>query len=475
MASIVAIVPWVLAGAETDDALRSHPQDFVGTLSCTSVSCHSRAESRSSQNEVSGHAYVLWMGRDAHYRDGRKAYDPRAVLERTSGDPHALAAQRILEPRFQEVLGRVSLRADGTQDARVYEKCAVCHDPLAIQSTVTPALSERDREAVEGIGCESCHGGGRRWLTEHYQRGVSRDRLNQLGMVDTKDLLVRSRLCAGCHVGSVDQDMNHDMIAAGHPPLRFEQASYEALIPQKHWDDRPQRMSEPNYEVRLWAAGRIAAAEATFTLLYGRAERAKHGPWPEFAEWNCFACHQPLQSEGKRQALAATSTSYVGVPAWQTWNTALATVVPQANTESLASSLKKLQDAMERSPLSDAMEIAMLTADAQRSLQHISLEQITRRGLLNALEKPSAATGWDELCQQFAALTAVERSQRDAGKPADERIRRQLRPIAEALKFDRPGIEWPAMFEGSGTMSMADVSRELESVRRALVSAEENR
>ena len=67
-------------------------------------------------------------------------------------------------------------------------------------------------------------------ISDHYQRDVSRERLAQLGMIDTKNLLVRAPTCASCHVGSADQDMNHDMIAAGHPPLRFEQASYEALL-----------------------------------------------------------------------------------------------------------------------------------------------------------------------------------------------------------------------------------------------------
>ena len=80
------------------------------------------------------------------------------------------------------------------------------------------------------IGCETCHGGARRWLSEHYQHDVGRDELASLGMIDTKNLLVRARVCAACHVGSAENDMNHDMIAAGHPPLHFELASYEALI-----------------------------------------------------------------------------------------------------------------------------------------------------------------------------------------------------------------------------------------------------
>src|SRR5262245_47946123 len=90
---VFLLLTTVVHGAEPASLIRPHPEDIMGTLTCTSVSCHGGAESRQTQNEISGHAYVLWLGRGAKYRDGRKSYDPRAVLERTGGDPHALAAQ----------------------------------------------------------------------------------------------------------------------------------------------------------------------------------------------------------------------------------------------------------------------------------------------------------------------------------------------------------------------------------------------
>ena len=92
-------------------------------------------------------------------------------------------------------------------------------------------------------------------------------------MVDTKNVLVRAALCASCHVGSAENDVTHDMLAAGHPPLRFEMASHQALIERKHWDDAA-ATAQPEYEVQLWAAGRIASAEAALDLLEGRAKRA---------------------------------------------------------------------------------------------------------------------------------------------------------------------------------------------------------
>src|SRR5262245_53036366 len=297
----------VVASARAADPwanVHVRPQDMVGTLSCSAVSCHGGGGPRYWSGAAAGGEYVYWLGHSGTYSDGRRPYDPRARLESSNGDPHALAGQRISSPRFQDVLRRASHRADGSVDASMYQKCARCHDPGSaarqpedISSTTQATTAEPIARNVTptGIGCETCHGGAKQWIAVHYERDISRERLLDLGMVDTKNLFLRARLCASCHVGSAENDMNHDMIAAGHPPLRFEQASFEALIGTKHWDDRPQRKTEPEFEVQLWAAGRIAAAEAALAVLEGRARRESGqesvAPWPEFAEGNCFACH----------------------------------------------------------------------------------------------------------------------------------------------------------------------------------------
>jgi len=369
---------------------------------------------------------------------------------------------------------------------------------------------ERD-QIGRGISCESCHGGARQWIALHYQRDITREQLTHLGMIDTKNLLVRARQCAACHVGSADQDMNHDMIAAGHPPLRFELASYEALLPRKHWDDQPQRIANPNYEVQLWAAGRVAAAQAALELLKGRALRAANqesgarsqesviAPWPEFAESNCFACHQPLRSMAGQLAPAAERR--VDMPAWQSWNIALATAVvgggqPLAENElppeSLPAALDRLRATMQRSFEPPPAEIAGLAAAARAALQQaVSIapdgQILDRQGrpfdTRAVLASLSAAAGsWDEACQQVAALVAVERAMRDAGQelgdgPAAE-LHQRIRRAAHSLRFIGSDRQWPAALahpvSSSNslpvTMSLAEVSRELDAIRRELLT-----
>ncbi|HMC10290.1 MAG TPA: hypothetical protein VKH44_03330, partial [Pirellulaceae bacterium] len=501
------------------------------TLSCTSVSCHGGGGPRYWSGAAVGGEYVHWLGADAKYTEGRRHYDPRARLEKTIGDPHAWAAQRMLEPRFQEVLRRASQREDGSVDASMQQRCAQCHDPLGLGSraeeidlppveeplsstTLTPALSQREsvQADVHGIGCESCHGGGRQWIAVHYQRDISREQLVQLGMIDTKNVLVRARQCAACHVGSAEQDMNHDMIAAGHPPLRFELASYEALL-SKHWDDRPRRAVEPAYEVQLWAAGRIAAADAALTLLESRARRSaeegdrSQGPsWPEFAESNCLACHQPLRPPAGKAPVVSSGRTPSAI-AWQSWNTALVGSVVFGNSlienerppQPFGKAAGNLRAAMEQSlePLPAA--IASLAASARAALRQSARVDSGGR-ILDRHGRPLHAgaalqvepfalsvEGWDEACQQVAALVAAERTIGDAGQnrgsgvalPDDRRwspLHERILRVGQSLRFIRDDRQWPAALAettagtASPAMTMTQISHELEALRRELMT-----
>src|SRR5436309_2272124 len=91
--------------------------DYVGTLTCVSTSCHGRTAPQHGGRV--GHEYALWLGAEAIYSGSRRHYDYHARLESSGGDPHAMAGQRILEPRFQEVLRRASQRPDGSTDQHV--------------------------------------------------------------------------------------------------------------------------------------------------------------------------------------------------------------------------------------------------------------------------------------------------------------------------------------------------------------------
>src|SRR5262245_23136655 len=166
-----------LAIAEDRKSAALEPlHEMVGTMSCMSASCHGGSEPRQGVDGWPRHAYVRWLeGGEGTFQDGRRGYDPRARLERADADPHALAAQRMMEPRFQEVLRLASGQGDGSADEAMRKRCAACHDPVgAPDSSRHTPRDERVTRSVtntmSGIGCESCHGGARRWIAVHYER-----------------------------------------------------------------------------------------------------------------------------------------------------------------------------------------------------------------------------------------------------------------------------------------------------------------
>jgi len=280
-------------------------------------------------------------------------------------------------------------------------------------------------------------------------------------------------------------------------------------LPRKHWNDQPQRLADPDYEVQLWAAGRIAAADAALMLLEGRARRADtefrrwsategvsySAPWPELAESNCFACHQPLRGQFGRVSLDAPNAGRYGVPRWESWNLALISVVAPARalaaTElalpggTLDGALKRLRSAMENSLAADPAEVAKLAEAAGAALRRQAwLDSFGRvfgrdralgaEAALSSAVSTEASATWDELCQELAAFVAVERALVDRGT-LDENwrrdVHRRIGRVAAALRFESADIEWPAVFADSKSMSLADAGRELATVRAMLLRA----
>src|SRR5262249_1707977 len=78
----------------------------------------------------------------------------------------------------------------------------------------------------EGVGCAGCHGLAEKWLAAHVEPGwkelPNRAKWERYGFVPAGNLVARSLNCAGCHVGDATRDVNHDLIAVGHPRLAFE-------------------------------------------------------------------------------------------------------------------------------------------------------------------------------------------------------------------------------------------------------------
>ena len=289
----------------------------VGTQSCAAASCHGGG---SPGREGSEHH--TWAG----------------------GDPHAKAFRVLSNGVSRRIAKNLKRGVPAHQDAL----CLKCHAldapqlvrvaDLAVGAEAWPS-QEQPRGGwgaavlANGVGCESCHGPGEKYLTEHYSdawKSLSvRDKAERYGLFPTKDLAYRVTLCAGCHVGNQYQEVNHDLIAAGHPRLAFEYSGFHhSPNYPKHWTEKNYG---PDFDVRAWQIGQIGSARAAVGLLEARARRAAECPepakvpWPELAEFSCYGCHQDLPGKGWRTV--SEPRHKPGVAAWQPWYAPLAAAV----------------------------------------------------------------------------------------------------------------------------------------------------
>lgn len=379
---LLAIFAVALVAGRASSSAGAEPK-LLGSLSCSATACHG-SEPADSKRPLRGEEFVRWL----------------------HSDPHAKAAQTLASEKYREILLRVSGRDDGQADPQLQARCAKCHDPLGgtgDHTTISPV--------GHGIGCETCHGNAEHWLSRHYERDIERSELTALGLLDTKQLPMRAKQCASCHVGSADQDMNHDMIAAGHPPLRFELSAYHDLIQHKHWNDTRERLEKRDFQVQLWAAGQTASTAARLELLDARCQQSAE-QWPELAEYNCFSCHQRIRGNSE----LAEKKAGAGRPQWSNWNLLFVDSLQPANSKQEMQTLTALQGAFSNCFPVDQDAVKPAAAAARLQLQNLSSRGFTANDVLKMLTTTFAQntnSDWETRCQQYLALTAVERAYRD--------------------------------------------------------------
>ena len=199
-------------------------------------------------------------------------------------------------------------------------------------------MQDRTRERLpqevlaDGVGCAACHGDATHWQQVHMLpewKTLPRESRAALGYRDLGTPLERVQTCVRCHVGDAEHEVNHDLIAAGHPRLFFEFAAYQRLEP-RHWSPHGKAEAAADFTERSWSVGQAAALAAVADLLVTRAERARHAAetgaaqrWPEFAEFDCYSCHRTLGAEtnavGREPPLERPRP---GQPSWQPWQVA---------------------------------------------------------------------------------------------------------------------------------------------------------
>jgi hypothetical protein len=224
-------------------------------------------------------------------------------------DKHSQAFE-MLTTEYSKRLGERLGILDVTKDQR----CLSCHAGWAKGTPMPPQLAM-------GVSCEACHGPSSLYDLRHTVpawRAKPADEKAELGMIDVREPRRRSELCLSCHLGSAAEGklLTHAMYAAGHPPLPgFESATFAQAMPP-HWRELGQKAAVVRDDDRIRQAngyketdlpdvkavvigGVVALRESV--RLSGEWAAANSGGWPDFAQYDCAACHHELERPSWRQ------------------------------------------------------------------------------------------------------------------------------------------------------------------------------
>ena len=455
--------------------------EYVGAGSCANRGCHGGIDPVEDPAilRVLGNEYTNWLLRDPHVG----AYD---VLK-------SERSRRIASDLGKSALG-------GIFPAHEDSRCLACHqtptsgvsgiearghaDRVSVSS---PKPTTAEASAIGGVSCESCHGPAAGWLEAHTSTewaSKEPEEKAKFGMLPVSGLAARIRNCAGCHVGAPAggtvaelRDVNHDLIAAGHPRMAFEASWFHDALP-KHWRPEPDALPEywrpeqddsssPKGRALLWAIGQAETAAAALDLLADRASGDEGRPWPELAEYDCFGCHHDLVPEGWRLDEYHGETT-PGRPSWSTWATALLPELSGATPGVEPPQLDGLADLRRRmqakagSNREDIAASAKTLADELRRWSS-DLEKLgegkkaaASRAWLSAVMEPvggDSPPSWARDVQRFLALDVLRRAL--PGDAEAARAEAELEALRSNLDFE-PTYQSPRGYVPAGAESVEE-------------------
>lgn len=279
--------PDAVAFSNRDAESDAHASPWLGNASCAASTCHGGA-----------------IGDTTSWRSSLTTFD--------AYDPHTRAGRSLMteaSTKMIHTLDPLSAQSPQRYGEVLRLRCSGCHAPRAFDQTIETfdsTLSIR-----EGVGCEGCHGPAETWIEPHLQHDFQPNG----SMRDMNAFATRIEGCTLCHVGSrrvdgLTRDMNHDLIAAGHPALRFDPWSAIKRLPPHGnvaTDDALPRIPGETESRRYWLS-RLIALRSAIELSQQRFEDSQTPttndepvpPWPELAEHDCFGCHRTLDGNANK-------------------------------------------------------------------------------------------------------------------------------------------------------------------------------
>ncbi len=327
-------------------------------------------------------------------------------------DRHRFATAVLAEPRGRRIAELMGIKGDLADPAKYqqWRQCLSCHGMVVDDEKHARSswYAGKDRIA-SGVGCLVCHGPYSDWVDEHIKRGKNRwgdftreQKQQQFGLRDLWDPVKRAELCCSCHVGNAAESkvVTHEMYAAGHPPLpSFELVTYTDAMP-RHWETMKEKYTrvpsaKATYDkvyhlgedagqqrLRLLLTSAVVSLRNSAQLIAAYAKADKPGgerDWPEFALYDCYACHHDLKSDSWRQKRGYAGKP--GRPQMTEWPLALVPlVIPPEPPDAAADYHKKLtglQTAFSKVPFGDPAVVAP-AADALAAWSDATLRKLAQ-------------------------------------------------------------------------------------------------
>ena len=286
----------------------------LSTVAC--AKCHGQLLNPEKSQHHWQNAYQVWVSQDPHSDAyvslwNRQSQRIVAALTRAAGKTQSTTGNAVL--------------SDALYQQTINECCVSCHSTVPAAMSVEMNLNQKDSadnlSMANGVGCLSCHSTteldnpeGKDWIEAHTKKpwaDYSTKEKTRLGLQDLTRHEVRAQTCIKCHLGSPGRDVDHDLVAAGHPRLAFEYASHLLRLP-KHWEEE----KTDHFYTTCWSIGQLESAKGALTLLKHRAKLAAQGKaaWPEFTEYNCSSCHHGLAHPGIFPTIRQALANRVGAP-----------------------------------------------------------------------------------------------------------------------------------------------------------------
>lgn len=297
--------------------------------------------------------------------------------------------------------------------------CLACHADLR-EDVAWPIENEREKFATnhksesfrrdsvpDGVSCEACHGPSEKWEKPHYElafRTTPPHEKIALGLNDLRHPAVRANQCYSCHIGNVKQGkfIEHSWYMAGHPPLPSIEVETFAHDMPRHWryfkekknvkkgdefvatikadGDHAFEIDSKFPQTKEVLVGGVEALRKSVALLADAHVKYKDSAIPDFAAFDCLACHQELRTKPVVTRDSGKFDPFIpGRPSISRWSFALADLAVEvagnpAQRTAFDGQIKLLREALTRQPFGDRASTATAAATMQTLLRGLETD-----------------------------------------------------------------------------------------------------